>query len=124
MPTVDAGPLEAIPTDRCVAVGDGRAVVVRVDDRPVALANRCLHQDSPLEGGLVRGSRLMCPLHFWCYDLPGGAHVGRRGTLTTYPARVEEGRVEVDLPDPAPVLSVRERLLQHAAGWDRDGGQA
>ena len=39
------------PTIECVAVGDGRAVVVRVGDELRAFENRCLHQDSLLAGG-------------------------------------------------------------------------
>lgn len=117
---VSAGRISDVPDDRCVAIGDGRAVVVRVDDEVVAFPNRCLHQDSPLADGRVFDGRLQCPEHFWRYHLPGGEHVGGEGRLQRFGVRVEDGHVVVDLPDPEPVLSLRERLLAHARDWDRD----
>lgn len=112
-------PLAAVPTDRCVAVADGRAVVVRVGDRVVAFANRCCHRALPLEGGRVVEGALTCPQHFWRYDLPGGEHRGGHERLTAHPARVEGDEVVVELPDPAPALGLRERLLAHAREWER-----
>ncbi|WP_370328051.1 Rieske (2Fe-2S) protein [Euzebya sp.] len=119
---VRVGPLADLPADRCIAVGDGRAVVVRVDSDVVAFANRCLHKDSPLAGGRVFGGALTCPLHFWRYDLPDGAHRGGSGRLPRYPTRVEDGEVVVVLPDPPPAIGLREQLLARAREWSRDPG--
>ena len=58
---VPIGRLDDVPTDRCIAVADGRAVAVRVGDEVCAYRNRCLHQDSPLAGGWVRDGVLMLP---------------------------------------------------------------
>lgn len=116
---IDAGPVEAIPTDHCVAVGDGTAVLVRCGERVLAYQNRCLHQDSPLEGGRVTSGKLQCPMHFWRYELPDGRHLGGRGCLATYPTTIQAGRVLVDLPDPEPARSLREQLLARARSWDR-----
>lgn len=121
---VSAGPFADIPADRCVAIAEGRAVVVRVGDRVVAFDNRCLHKDSPLAGGRVISGRLTCPLHFWRYRLPGGEHVGGQGALPSFPVTTSDGEVLVDLPDPEPPRSLREQLLAHAREWDRDAGQA
>jgi putative hydrolase of the HAD superfamily len=114
---VGAGPLQDIPSDRCRAVGDGSAVVVRVGGQVVAFQNRCLHQDSPLAGGVVLDGVLICPLHFWRYRLPAGAHVGSGVPLPGYPVEVVDGEVWVEVPDPAPPLSMREMLLKHAREW-------
>jgi HAD superfamily hydrolase (TIGR01509 family) len=116
---VAVGPLADIPLDRCLAVGDGRAVVARVGEEVVAFENRCLHQDSPLAGGQIRQGTLTCPLHFWRYRLPSGVHVGGEGRLTAYPVTVVDGVVHVEVPE-ATNLSFRERMLAHAAAWDRD----
>lgn len=120
---MDAGPLEEVPTDRCVAAGDGACVLVRIDGAVLAFPNRCLHQDSRLEGGVVVAGTLQCPLHFWRYRLPDGEHVGRRGRLTPYPTVVRDGRVFVDLPDAPPPMSLREQMLAHARAWDRGDPQ-
>lgn len=114
---VSAGALEDLPANRCVAVADGRAVVARVGDGAVAFENRCLHQDSPLAGGQIKDSKLTCPLHFWRYRLPSGDHLGRDGTLSSFPVEVVDGQVFIDMPDEGPTLSFRERMLRHAAAW-------
>lgn len=118
---VDLGPIDAIPTDRCIAVGDDtRAVAVRVGDDVRVFENRCLHQDSPLAEGRVFDDKLQCPLHFWRYHLPSGVHVGGNGTLASHPVRIRDGHAVVDLPDAHPTTSLRDQLLAHARDWDRD----
>ena len=117
---VDAGSLEAIPVDRCVSIAGGRAVIARVGDTVVAFQNRCLHQDSPLTGGRVTNGVLTCPLHFWRYRLPEVEHTGGGGALPTYPVEIISGTVVVDLPEPAPPMSMRGQLLRHAREWSRD----
>ena len=121
---ISAGRVADIPADRCVAVGDGRAVVVRVGERVVAFRNRCLHQDSPLADGRVLTGRLICPMHFWRYHLPDGEHVGGGGRLPSYPVEVVDGEAFVDLPPPAPSRSLRQIMLAHARDWDRGDRRA
>jgi nitrite reductase/ring-hydroxylating ferredoxin subunit len=117
---IDAGPAADIPSDRCVAVGDGAVVVVRVGDVVRAFRNRCLHQDSPLAEGWVRGGVLTCPQHFWRYGVDDGAHMGGRGCLDRFDTDIVDGHVVVIVPDPAPPLSLREQLLARASTYDRD----
>lgn len=117
---VSAGPLDEIPRDRCVAVAGGEAIVTRAGDSVIAFRNRCLHQASPLAGGWVRDGKLTCPLHFWRYRLPSGELIGQPGRLDSYPVVVVAGEVFVEVPEPQPVLSVREMMLRHAREWRRD----
>ena len=120
MPTVNAGDLGDLPTDVGVAIADGRAVVVRVGDEVFAYRNECLHQASPLDGGLVKDGVLTCPLHFWRYDATTGAKCGEPCLrLESYPVVMESGSVRVVLPDPPPARSMREMLLAHAREWNR-----
>jgi nitrite reductase/ring-hydroxylating ferredoxin subunit len=113
-----AGSVESIPTDACVAVAGTKAVVVRVGDQVVAFENRCLHQETPLAGGTVRNGVLICPAHFWRYRLPVGRHIGTGAQLPTYPVEIVDGEAWVDVPDPEPPKSMRERLLEHARTWE------
>lgn len=117
---IDAGPIADLPANQCVAIADGRAIVARIGDSVVAFANECLHQASPLAGGLITKDRLVCPLHFWRYDLPEGTHVGTGAPLPSYPVTIEDGHVWVQLPKPPPPRSMREQLLEHAAEWTRE----
>lgn len=122
---VRAGRLEDLPRGEARAVGDGSAVVVRLDGddgvQVAAFANRCLHKALPLAGGRARGGVLACPQHFWQYRLPDGRHEGGRGCLTAYAVEVgPDGEVSVEVPDAPAATSLRERLLAHARTWDRD----
>jgi HAD superfamily hydrolase (TIGR01509 family) len=114
---VSAGSIEDLPANRCVAVDGGGAVVVRVEGGAVAFANRCLHQDSPLAGGMILDGRLICPLHFWRYRLPSGEHIGSGARLPNYPTKMEGGELWVEVPEPEPPMGMRERLLRHAEEW-------
>lgn len=116
-----AGLLDDLPSDRCVAIGDGSIVVVRFGQEVVALRNRCLHKGSSLDGGRVVAGMLRCPQHFWTYRLPSGTNTGGHGTLTSYDVEVTaEGEVWVEAPEPEPAKGMRELLLAHAREWDRD----
>lgn len=115
-----AGSVDAIPDDECVAVGDGRAVVVRVGERVCAYRNRCVHQDSPLAGGWVRDGVLSCPLHFWRYRVDDGTHIGSSERLESFPVEIEDGEAFVVVPDDPPPRSLREQLLDRARTYDRD----
>ncbi|MBF4767786.1 Rieske (2Fe-2S) protein [Nocardioides agariphilus] len=119
---VSIGSLDDVPADHCVAVADGAAVAVRVDDGVVAFPNRCLHVGGALAGGRVWDGGLTCPNHFWRYRLSDGSHLGGSGSLPSYPTEVTAtGEVYVELPDPQRQLSMRERLLAHAREWERGG---
>jgi nitrite reductase/ring-hydroxylating ferredoxin subunit len=117
---VPIGPVTSVPADTCVAVADGTAVVLRVGDEVCAYRNRCLHQDSPLAGGIVRDGVLSCPLHFWRYRAGSGQLIGTRRALERFPVEVVDGEAFVDLPEPPPPMSLREQLLQRARDYDRE----
>ena len=92
---------------------DRVCVVAAGEDEYVALLDRCPHRDIALSGGVVRDGTLVCPGHFWCFDL----RTGRRSDLpergaTIYPTRVVDGWVEALLPPVTPRRSMREWLLE------------
>lgn len=94
-------------------------LVAMVDGRPRAVSADCLHRGASLEGGVCRDGVITCPSHWWRYDLRDGSLQGTPGaSLTVYPARVMDGTIEVELPEPVAHLSLREALLAHARGED------
>jgi nitrite reductase (NADH) small subunit/3-phenylpropionate/trans-cinnamate dioxygenase ferredoxin subunit len=117
---VPAGRVGEISEDTCVAVGDGTAVVVRVGDTVKAFRNRCLHQDSPLDGAWVRDGVLSCPLHFWRYRVSDGTNIGTAVRLDEFAVRIIDGEAVVEVPDPPDVRTLREQLLDRARAYDRD----
>ena len=88
---------------------EGRPKIVRLNGRNIALfrvngayyavANNCLHRGGPLGEGELDNYQVTCPWHGWKYDV-------RDGSLTviptlkvkTYPVKVEDGMVLVDVP--------------------------
>ena len=121
MPQVDAGALDDLPHDRCLAIAGGRAIVARSGDEVYAYENVCLHQNSPLAGGLVKDGVLTCPLHFWRYEvISGTVHGESDARLPSYPVTVTDGRVLVDLPPAPEARSMRDILLDHARAHRSD----
>jgi toluene monooxygenase system ferredoxin subunit len=113
-----AGSLSSIPTDACIGVAGTKAAVVRIGYQVFAFENRCLHQETPLDGGRVANGVLMCPAHFWRYRLPAGRHIGTGELLPSYPVEIIDGEVWVEVPESEPPRSMRERLLEHARSWE------
>lgn len=106
----------------CVVGDSGRdrdrvCVVLTPQGTPVAMLDRCPHRDVALSGGLVKDGTLVCPGHFWCFDVSTGARTDLpdRGA-TVYPTRVVDGWVEAVLPPPEKPQPMREWLLAQARG--------
>ena len=116
---VALGPVRSIPADRCIAVGDGLAIAVRVGDEVCVYRNRCLHQDSPLDGAIVRDGVLICPFHFWRYDVATGRVTSGTATLERFAVESTDGEAVALLPDEQPRRSLREELLDRARTYDR-----
>lgn len=91
--------------------------------RLMAIVDRCPHRDIALSGGIVRGGELVCPGHFWRFDLRSGRRVDEPATtLSPYPSRVVNGWVEALIPAAEPVVSMRNSLLAAAKGREAEAG--
>ncbi len=94
---IDIGALEDIPRQgaRLVKTAKGCVAVFRAaDDHVFALDDRCPHKGGPLSEGIVHGHSVTCPLHAWVFDMNTGQAQGAdEGSVATYAARVEAGRV-------------------------------
>lgn len=94
---------------------DRVCVVSTYDGEYVAMLDRCPHRDIALSGGIVKDDTLVCPGHFWRFDLHTGARTDApdRGA-TVYQTRVVDGWVEALLPPVQARQSMREWLLAQA----------
>lgn len=86
-------------------LGGLEIAIFNLGDRFLATNNRCPHSGGPLCDGIVTGASVVCPLHAWkinlasgCVERPAGA---REHCIPTYPTRVEDGIVLVELPSVA-----------------------
>ena len=96
--------VENIPAreGRAVLVGHQELALFNLGDRFLATDSRCPHQGGPLCDGIVTGSTVVCPLHAWKVDLESGAVMrpthGTGHCVGTYPTKVEDGVVSIQLP--------------------------
>ncbi|MDX1682519.1 MAG: Rieske (2Fe-2S) protein [Phycisphaeraceae bacterium] len=79
----------------------GRSVAVfRPDDEQVVVCdNACPHAGASLAGGHIRDGCVVCPFHFWAFDTDSGACPDNPAIgVAVYPARIQDGRIEAQLP--------------------------
>jgi len=96
---IAAGDVTAGRSRRCVV--DGHAVLVcNVGGDFYALADACTHDRGPLGEGKLRGHLIECPRHGSRFDVRDGdaKTPPAMRPVATYPVRVQEGAVEVQLP--------------------------
>ena len=105
-------PTENVPPreGRAVLIGDreialfnlGPSTAPGTGDQFLATDNQRPHNGGPLCDGIVSGRSVVCPLHAWKVNLETGqverpSH-GKDHCVATYPTRIEEGVVLIELP--------------------------
>jgi nitrite reductase (NADH) small subunit len=86
---------------RAVTLAGREIAIFNLGDRFLATDNRCPHQGGPLCDGIVAGDSVVCPLHAWKVRLDSGVverPVSSDACVGTYPTRVEDGMVWLELP--------------------------
>ena len=100
MSWTDVGALADIPLRgaRRVKTAKGCIAIFRTGEAEVfATSNTCAHKQGPLAEGIVHGRKVTCPLHSWTYSLETGEALGAdKGTIATYPVRIDGDRVLLD----------------------------
>ena len=100
MTWVDAA--DARRTDETVVgieVGETLVALARVDGTWHAVEAWCTHAECPLTDGWVESGAIRCPCHGSLFELASGAVLDgpAEEPLRTYPTRVVDGRVEVEV---------------------------
>ena len=98
----------------CGALRDGVAegvelagwpiVLAIIDGQPQAAINRCTHAAAAfVPGGRIRRGTLMCPAHGAQFAMKDGRCLGGLyKPLRTFPCRIVDDWVEIDVPDAPP----------------------
>lgn len=98
---VHVGSVEDVPRRgaRRVRSGEATIAVFRTqDDRIFAIEDRCPHKQGHLSEGIVHGDCVTCPLHNWVISLATGKAQGAdQGQALTYPVRLTDGQIFIDL---------------------------
>jgi nitrite reductase/ring-hydroxylating ferredoxin subunit len=81
---------------------DKRIAVFRTEKAVYAVDNRCPHQGYGLLQGDMRGETLTCAWHNWKFELDDNGACSFGGeAVRSYPVRVSQGQVFVDVTDPS-----------------------
>lgn len=104
--------VEQIPLHegRAVTVDGTEIAIFHLDKRYLTIQNRCPHKGGPLCDGIVAGTAVVCPLHGRRFDLETGLAVRASepssvSSVATYPTRVKNGVILVDLTSEAEVAA-------------------
>jgi toluene monooxygenase system ferredoxin subunit len=78
---------------------DGRPVLLlKLDGRVCAYADRCAHQGVPLSEGELADGVLTCRAHHWQYDASSGRGINPAAArLQAYPVRIEDGAILIEV---------------------------
>ncbi len=103
MPWIDACDAEEVEMEDAIRfdrAGHSYALYLAEDGTVHCTDGFCPQDGAHLAGGLVEGSLVECPLHGGTFDIRTGQPQGDPACapLATYPARIERGRVQLDLP--------------------------
>ncbi|MDP9112229.1 MAG: Rieske 2Fe-2S domain-containing protein [Acidobacteriota bacterium] len=100
MAFVKAGLLQQLPPGSAIQVeaGADAVAVCNVGGTLYAIDGICPHSGGPLGYGALDGAILSCPFHGWEFDCRTGAFGGNEDLkLATYPVKVEDGEILVEL---------------------------
>lgn len=85
-------------TGLVVDVKGAEIALFKVDDNVYAIENECPHREGPLGDGDLDGEIVTCPFHAWEINVRTGEVVMNPAICAkTYPCRVEDGAVYVEV---------------------------
>jgi len=99
---VDAGPVAELNCQpgSPVHINGKWLAIFHLDDQYYATDNACPHASAPLCDGTLLEGKIICPLHLWEFDVKTGAcDLGGQWDIQTYPTRVVEDRLQIELPE-------------------------
>jgi 3-phenylpropionate/trans-cinnamate dioxygenase ferredoxin component len=102
---VDAAAADELPAGarRLVRTAGLEIALFNVHGNYHAIEDSCPHAGSSLGAGKLDGTTVTCRAHGLRFDLTTGCMRGVSGMrIRTFPVRVHEGRIQIDLVRPAP----------------------
>jgi len=103
LPEIDVAPLADLPpgTMKLVEEGDVSVGVYNCDGELLAIEDRCSHDDGPLCLGAWNPANgtVVCPRHGASFEIKTGKALSLPAYLPvkTFPVRVEDGIVKIDV---------------------------
>ncbi len=107
MQWIDVGPSDQVGEDEAtpVIVAGVPIALFKVEGEWFALHDECTHGKAKLSDGFIEDGCVECPLHQGTFDIRTGCPRSAPVTeaVTSYPARVIDGRIQVALSGAAAV---------------------
>jgi nitrite reductase/ring-hydroxylating ferredoxin subunit len=93
-------PLPELGRNEAFVVEGLELLLCNAEGAPYVVRDECPHVQTSMQGGLIKGTILECPLHGGQLDLRDGSPVAMpiRRPATCYPVRAEGTVFEVGLP--------------------------
>lgn len=83
-----------------VQVSGKSILIVKQAGQIFAVSNICPHESCSLDKGVLNEYSVMCPCHGWKFDIRNGEFIENKMiTLTTYPCKIENGKIYVQVAD-------------------------
>lgn len=101
MPFVRILPLADLPPGKLIQaeVNDKGYAVCNAEGTVYAIDGYCPHAGGPLGCGALHGRSITCPWHMWGFDCETGqSDVSPNVKLATFPVKVEDGDIFIDVP--------------------------
>ena len=92
--------VDRVPSDRglSVSVGDRELALFNLGGQFYALDGFCPHRGGPLGEGDIIGNEIVCPWHFWSFDIATGCNsVSAEMAVPTFEVKLEGERILVNL---------------------------
>lgn len=82
---------------RCVEIEGRRIALYHTGDGIFATDERCPHRGGPLAEGELMRNEIICPWHFWSFDIRTGKHPELPMRVVTHQVKIEAGRILIRL---------------------------
>ena len=99
-----------VPVAKVTDIPPGSGLLVEMKERDIALfyldgivyatSDLCPHQGASLSSGTLKGEKIICPWHQWCFNVKDGSSpLNPRLKIKTYEVKQEGDQVFVMVPD-------------------------
>jgi len=98
---------------KTISVQNHDIALAKVEGKFYAFENTCPHRQGQLADGKLNGYTIVCPLHFWDFDIRSGiSEYNPRDKVEVFEIRVEEDKVQVNtkkIPSEGPKTEYLQR---------------
>jgi nitrite reductase/ring-hydroxylating ferredoxin subunit len=79
-------------------LGEHSILLANLEGQFYAIRDTCVHRGGSLAAGVIEGQTVICPLHYWGFDLKSGVCVQVPSmAMRTFATKVENGEVYVEV---------------------------